>query len=113
MSNLNNQPNTNNNQSVIFHGLTTLPLFLKILWVHSQLTNTPIPNIDFDPPNKEQIYFNIKPDSDRHKAFTQKFFIVDSPVKGIKHTTIHMVGNQSLLYTFTRVFHPKISLRLP
>ena len=100
MSNLNNQPNTNNNQSVTFHGSTILVLCLKILRVHSQLTNTPIPNINFDPPNEEQIYFDVEPDTDRHnRAFTQKFFIVDSPVKGIQHPTIHMVGNQSLPYT--------------
>ena len=95
MSNLNNQPNTNNNQSITFHSSTIPPTFLKILRIHSQLTNTPIPNINFDPPNEEQIYFDIEPDSDRHnRAFTQKFFIVDSPVKRIKNPTIHMVGNQ-------------------
>ena len=100
MSNFNNQPNTNKNQSITFHDSTIPVLCLKILWVHSQLTNTPILNINFDPPNEEQIYLNIEPHFDRHnRALTQKFFIVDSPVKGIKHPTIQMVGNQSLLYT--------------
>ena len=59
-----------------------------------------MPDINLDPPNKEQIYFDVEPDTDRHnRAFTQKFFIVDSPVKGIQHPTIHMVRNQSLPYT--------------
>ena len=100
MANLNNKPTTNNNQSVTFHVSAIPPSFLEILWVHSQLTNTPIPNINFDPPNEHQIYFDIQPDSNRHnRAFTQKFFIVDSPVKGRKHPTIYMVGNQSLVCT--------------
>ena len=100
MSNLNNKPNTKNNQSVTLHGSTIPPAFLNILRVHNQLTNTPMPEINLDSPNEEQIYFDVVPDIDRHnRAFTQKFFVVDSPVKGIQHPTIHMVGNQSLLYT--------------
>ena len=100
MSNLNNKPTTNNNQSVSLPGSFLLPSFLEILRVHSQLTNTPIPIIQIDPPNEHQIYFDIQPDSNRHnRAFTQKFYIVDSPVKGIKHPIIYMVGNTSLLYT--------------
>ena len=90
----------NNNPSVSFPTSSLLPSFLEILRIHSQLTNTPIPNIHFESPNKHQIYFDIQPDSNRHnRAFTQKFYIIDSPVKGIKHPTIYMVGNTSLLYT--------------
>ena len=100
MLNLNNKPTTNNYQSVSLPGSSLPPSFLEILRVHSQLTNTPIPIIQFDPPNEHQIYFDIQPDSNRHnRAFTQKFYSVDSPVKGIKYPTIYMVGNTSLLYT--------------
>ena len=78
MSNLNNKPTMNNNQLVSVPGSFLPPSFLEILRVHSQLTNTPIPNIHFDPPNEHQIYFDIQPDSNRHnRAFTQKFYIVD------------------------------------
>ena len=100
MSNLNNKSTTNFNQSVSLPGSSVPPSFLQILRVQSQLTNTPISIIQIDPPNEHQIYYDIHPDSNRHKrAFTQKFYIVDSPVKGIKHPTIYMVGNTSLLYT--------------
>ena len=100
MSNLNNKPTTDNIQSVSYPGSSLPPSFLEILRVHSQLTNTPFPDIHFDAPNDHQIYFDIQPDSNRHnKAITQKLYIVDSPVKGIKHPTIYMVGNTSLLYT--------------
>ena len=100
MSNLNNKPTTNNIQSVSYPGSSLPPSFLEILRVHSQLTNTPIPDIHFDPPNDHQIYFDIQPDSKRHnKAITEKFYIVDSLVKGIKHPTIYLIGSTSLLYT--------------
>mmetsp|Transcript_23749 Transcript_23749/g.27510 ORF Transcript_23749/g.27510 Transcript_23749/m.27510 type:complete len:177 (+) Transcript_23749:973-1503(+) len=100
MSNSNNKPTTDNIQSVSYPGSSLPPSFLEILRVHSQLTNTPFPDNHFDAPNDHQIYFDIQPDSNRHnKAITQKFYIVDSPVKGIKHPTIYMVGNTSLLYT--------------
>ena len=82
---------------------------LQFLRLHCQLTNQPVPQYKIFPsiqPNNptvnppSSVNINIVPDSERNKrALTQNFYLVDSPINSIQYPTIHLVGNQALLYT--------------